>query len=117
MKVMTLLTAIALTLMLTLAMPAEAQFNVVKAEAYEVNANTLRVPRSKTASIGFKPCDDCEYMTRRVTAETRWKVNHEPVSLDDFRRVLARADRDKAFITVLHHLESDLITEVSVTIF
>lgn len=113
MKVLTLITA----LLLTLAMPASAQHFAVSSKAYEVNGDEFRMPVSTSGTISFKACAECNYMTRRVTPNTRWTINKEPVKFTDFRKAYASAPRDKVFVTVVHHLQSDLITEVTITIF
>lgn len=110
MKIKALMSAI----LLTLALPLAAQIRTVQL-AHEVALADLRLPQSEGGTIGFKSCAECEYQTERVTAETRWSLNGRTVRLDDFRLGLAAAaDRSSVFVTVLHHLEEDRVTEVSV---
>lgn len=100
--------------LLILAMPLMAQIRTVQL-AHEVALGDLRLPQSEAGTIGFKSCEECEYQTERVTAETRWSLNGRTVRLDDFRLGLARVtERDSVYVTVLHHLEEDRVTEVSV---
>ena len=83
--------------------------------AHEVRLADLRLPQAESGTVGYRTCDECEYQTDRVTAETRWLLNGRIVPLDDFRVSLARvADRSDVYVTVLHHLEDDRVTEVSV---
>ena len=101
-------------MMLGLAMPAAADFKTI-AEAYEVALSEIRLPQSATGTIAFKPCEGCEYSTRRVDVDTRWLVNGESVSLEGFRAAVRRvADRNTEAVTILHHLERNRVTEVSV---
>ena len=101
-------------MMLGLAMPAAADFETI-AEAYEVALSEIRLPQSLTGTIAFKPCETCDYRTSRVDGNTRWLVNGQAVSLDRFRAaVKAVADRNNEAVTVLHHLERNRVTEVSV---
>ena len=93
---------------------ASAEIRTVEL-AHEVRLPDLRLPQADTGTVGYKTCDECEYQTERVTAETRWSLNGRIVPLDKFRVALARvADRSDVYVTVLHHLEDDRVTEVSV---
>jgi hypothetical protein len=100
--------------LLALASSAAAEIRTVQL-AHEVALADLRLPQSDAGTIGFKPCDECDYQTERVSAETRWSLNGRAVSLDDFRLGLARVtERNSVYITVLCHLEQNRVTEVSV---
>lgn len=106
--------ALTTAILLMLVLPAAGQIRTVQL-AHEVPLDDLRLPQSEGGTIGFKSCEDCEYQTERVTAATRWSLNGKTVRLDDFRVGLARAtDRKSVYVTVLHHLEEDRVTEVSV---
>ena len=114
MKTITLATA----LLLMLAAPAEAQFGKLITDAYEVRLSALRLPQGKAGSIAFKKCDECDYTTRLTTPATRWVINHQPVTLEEFKAGLVRVeDRNNAYVTVVHHLESDRVTEVAIVIY
>ncbi len=94
--------------------PASAEIRTVEL-AHEVRLPDLRLPQAESGTVGYRTCDECEYQTERVSAETRWSLNGKIVPLDDFRVALARvADRSDVYVTVLHHLEDDRVTEVSV---
>ncbi len=83
--------------------------------AHEVTLADLRLPQSDAGTIGFRSCDECDYQTKRVTTATRWSLNGKALSLDDFRLGIARiTERNDVYVTVLHHLEEDRVTEVSV---
>jgi hypothetical protein len=57
-------------------------------------------------------------MVKRVTAETQWIMDGKSMPLEKFRRRVAElSDRDNTAVTVLHHLENDRVTRVSVHIF
>jgi len=112
MKYRILLTA----LVLSLALPAAAQFTTVKL-AHEVALSTVRLPQSASGTIAFKPCGDCDFQTTRVTGETQYLVNERALTLVKFRQAVARLENsDEKYITVIHHIERDFITEVSITI-
>ncbi len=87
-------------------------------KAHEVQLTGLRLPASSNGTLGFKPCDDCDYETVRVTPATRYEANGQDLILEDFRIAVARiTDRANASVTVKQHLESDTITVVRVTTF
>ncbi len=97
-----------------LALPVAAQFRTVE-EAYEVRLSDLRLPRNDGGTVAYKPCDSCPYQTKRVSSDAQWVFDGKTMSLDKFRRSLVSiADRENTAVTVLHHLESDRVTRVSV---
>lgn len=100
--------------LLSLALPAGAQLVTVQ-QAYEVPLTELRLPASESGTIAFRECDKCVYMTERVSPATRYVVNGHNVSLDKFRDAVSRvADRNSETVTVLHHLENNVVTQVTV---
>jgi len=100
--------------LLGLALPAAAQFTTIE-QAYEVALSNVRLPQSESGTIAFKPCDSCQFQTERVTPDTRYLVNGHALPLAKFRIAVSRvADRDAEAVTVLHHLKSDRVIEVSV---
>lgn len=112
MKFKILLTA----LVLSLAMPVAAQITTVQ-RAHEVQMSTVRLPQSVSGTIAFKACSGCDFETKRVNGETQYLINDRALTLVKFREAIARlADNNEKYITVIHHLERDLITEVSITI-
>ena len=101
-------------LMFGLAMPAAADFKTIE-QAYEVALSEIRLPRAEGGTIAFKECSSCDYRTKRVDGNTRWLVNGRSVSLKEFRLAVSRVtDRVNEAVTVLHHLENNRVTEVSV---
>jgi len=103
-------------LLLALALPAAAEFRTVQ-RAYEVRLAEMRLPQNEVGTISYKACNNCEFQTTRVNAETSWILNGQSVSLVKFRESIAAVeDRDKKSVTVLHHLAKDRITKVTVTL-
>ncbi|MDJ0750527.1 MAG: hypothetical protein QNJ11_13655 [Woeseiaceae bacterium] len=103
-------------IVLSLALPVTAQADIVQ-KAYEVALSNVRLPRTPTGTIALKECDRCDYVVLRVGADTLYRLDGKPVRLSDFRAALARvADRDGEAVTVLHHLERNQVTEVSVNL-
>ena len=112
MKFKVLITAI----VLSLALPVAAQADVV-VQAYEVALSDVRLPRVPNGTIAFKECDRCDYNVMRVGADTRYRLNGTVVRLAKFREVVAGVqDRDSEAVTVLHHIERNQVTEVSVNL-
>lgn len=111
MRIRTLLAAA----LIGMTVPAAADF-VTVVEAYEVQLEDLRLPGNAGGTLAFRPCEDCDYMTVRVTASTRYEANEQSFTLEAFRQELARvSDPDQQSVTVMHHLESDTITAVRVS--
>ena len=101
------------TLMLA-AQGALAEFTTVT-RASEVRLSEFRLPASINGIASFKPCSACDMKTVSVSAETRYRLNDQVVSLPDLRRSLATvSNRDRKTVIVMHHLESDLITQISI---
>ena len=112
MKIRAILVAVAVCLSL----PALADFRTV-ARAYEVHLSEFSVPVTHNGIITFSECATCPSHSGRLTGDTQFIVNGKAVELKEFRkRVLQVRDRAHESVTVLHHLESDTITSVSITI-
>ena len=102
--------------LLMAAFSANAQF-VTVSEAYELRLSDVRVPATPSSGIIFRECGDCEMKTVRVTPQTLYIVNGRTVSLKDFRAaVFSVSDRTSTPVIVKHHLESDTVESVSVSI-
>ena len=98
----------------SLALPAAADFKQV-AEAYEVALSDVRLPRTNGGTIAFKECATCEYKRFRVGSDMRYRLNGKDVTLKKFREAMATVeDRKAEAVTVLHHLERNQVTAVSV---
>ena len=98
---------------------ATAQFKTVS-QAYELSFEQLQVPSSPNGTITFRSCEECEDIVLRATADTRYVYNGEALSLPDFRRMMYRirseALRSYTAVTVLHHLETDTLVSIKVTL-
>ena len=89
----------------------------VISQAYEVALSNFRAPATRNGAASFSECDSCDRMSVRVTAETRYTINGRTVRLEDFRKKLAQApNRHGVAVTVLHHLESDTIVQINVSL-
>ena len=113
MKIKMIITA----LVLCLALPAAAEFTTIQ-EAYEVELSTVRLPQSESGTIAFKTCHECPYQTKRLSSDASWEINGKATTLKKFKlRVSTLTDPSDQIITVLHHLEKDVVTRVSIWIY
>ncbi len=104
------------TALLAIALPAAAQFRTIQ-QAYEVELMNLRLPQSESGTLGFKTCEECAFVTKRLSEDTTWILNGKSMSLKNFRLGVARvSERSNQYVTVLHHLEKDRITKVIFTV-
>ena len=114
MKIRILFTALALTL----ALPATAELFKPITQGYEVSLSDVRLPRTEGGSIGYKPCDECDYRTDRVAVDARWEINGKAMTLRKFRdRVATLGNLDEYAVTVKRHIESNVIIKVSFDIY
>ena len=112
MKLKIVITAI----LLMLAIPAAADF-VTSARAIELVLSDLTVPVSQNSRLMFKECDDCDYMSIRLTPNTQFKINGRSVRFDKFRETIRGVrNPDETPAIVLHHLESDTVKSIKVTL-
>lgn len=112
MKIKTLVTV----MLLCLGLSAGAADRIIS-QAYEVVLSEFTAPATENGGASFKTCSECDRRIVRVTSGTRYSVNGQAVTLEEFRRAVAQADdRDEKSVTVLHHLESDTIVSIDVYI-
>ena len=96
------------------AISAQAQ---VVSQAHEVMLNELRTPSSASGTVAFKECEMCEHVVVRVTANTRYSINGKVVRFADFSKAVATAsNRDEVAVIVLHHLESNTVESIDVSL-
>ena len=101
---------------LGLSVTAAADFRT-RTEVHEVNLIFLRLPGTPSGTLSFAGCADCDSQTIRVRPATRYVINGRTVSLADFKRTVAGiTNRSDTNIDVSHHLESDTVTRVRVTL-
>jgi hypothetical protein len=99
---------------LGLSLSAAADFRTTT-EVWEVELNNLRLPATEGGTLAFSDCAECEMLTLRATAATRYVVNKQYVSLADFRIAISRiTNREDTIVDVSHHLESNTVTQVRV---
>lgn len=102
--------------LIALSLSAGAEFRTVE-RAYEVRLSDFQAPASENGMLRMKKCRDCDPTSIRVSSATRYELNGRVLELPEFRRALQGVrDRDGEGLTVLHHLASDTVTSVSVTL-
>lgn len=109
MKIKMIVTA----LLLGLAIPAAAEFVTIQA-AYEIALDNVRLPHRESGTIAYRKCDDCPYETKRLGSDIAWHINGKNTTFKKFKAHVSELYRDDEIITVLHHLERDQVTRVSV---
>ena len=117
---MTIRKTIAITLLsfgLALSTQAVAGLGPVVEQAYEVAMSDFRAPGTVGGTAAFKTCESCDSRAVRVSADARFIVNGKTVRFEEFRKAVAAAgNNDDAMVVVLHHLESDTIVSISVSL-
>ena len=102
--------------LLGLSLAAAADFRTIT-EVYEIDLPNLRLPGSEGGTLALKECDDCEVQTLRVSAATRYVLNHRDVTLVEFKKAISRVtNREDVIVDVFHHLESNTATTVRVSL-
>ena len=106
--------AIITAVLLALSLPVAAEWERPQ-ESHEARLSELRLPQNDAGTVGFKPCGDCAYVVKRVSANTEWVVGGTKMSLADFKRNLRRiSDREGTPVTVVENFELEQVTRVSV---
>jgi hypothetical protein len=85
--------------------------------ASEISLSDFRVPASENGVASFKECESCELKVVAVTSDTRYEFNGHTVTLQDFRKSLSKvSNREQETVIVMRHLESDVITSISLSL-
>ncbi len=107
---------ILLSLMIFWSFSATADFTTIS-RAYEIMLSDFTVPATPSSGVMFRQCSDCDTMTVRVTPQTLYVINGKAVTLKEFRRQIFQVrDRTNEMVIVKHHLESDTVESVSVSL-
>ena len=113
---MTTVKTIISTMLLIFCVSAAAEFTTIEL-AYEISLSEFQMPASENGKLSFKQCAECKTQTVRVTSETQYVLNREDLEMTEFRKSLSKVrDRSVPTVIVKHHLESDTIVSVSVSL-
>jgi hypothetical protein len=103
-------------LLIFISLSAAAEFEPIT-RSYEISLNEFRVPATANSALSFKQCASCDIETIRVTNRTQYIVNNKHLELLEFKKAISRVrDRENKGIVVKHHLESDTIVAVSISL-
>lgn len=95
---------------------APAEFKTV-ARAYEVALSDFQAPQFPNDIVTFKACGTCDAQSVRVTPKTSYVINQHTTGFKDFVKALAAArDRERKTVIVMHHLESDTVSSLSINL-
>ena len=95
-----------------LSFSAIAGFTTITA-AYEVKVSDMTMPINEGGTLKFRQCTECELQTLLVNSSTNYVLNGSYVALQEFKDALAGInDPSTETATVLHHLESNIITGI-----
>ena len=112
MKIKSIIAIALVSLGLSLAANAD-----VVSQAYEVALSDFRAPASANGAATFKACNRCDQKLVRVTESTRYTLNGKTVRLIDFRKAISQArNRSNVPVIVLHHLETNTIESIAVSL-
>ncbi len=85
--------------------------------AYEITLSDFDAPVTTNGGVSFKECAECEQIRSRVTPNTRYAINDKTVRLEDFRKAVGQVrNPEEKLVIVMHHLESDTIKSLNVSI-
>ncbi len=102
--------------LLGLSLSAAADFTTIM-EVYEVELSDLRLPGTEGGTLAIKECDACEVQTLRVSGGARYVLNNRDVTLVEFKKAVSLIrNREDVIFDVVHHLESNTITAVKVSL-
>ena len=93
---------------------AAADFRTVT-EVHELWLSNVRLPATTSGTLSFSECAECQVVTLRASAATRYAVNGKTVSLVDFRKAIAGvSNRNDQMVDVFHHLDTNTVTAVEI---
>ena len=95
-----------------LSFSASADFTTITA-AYEVRVSDMTMPLNEVGTLKFRQCAECELQTLLVNSSTVYVLDGNSLQLADFKDQLdSIEDPSTETATVLHHLESNIITGI-----
>ena len=108
------MTTALISLLLVMSASAMAQ-DYAPTRTYEVLVQSVRLPSGPSGTVTVQECDDGDYETFRVTAQTVYAVNGRPMRLSDFRKVVDDLRLGSGHVVnVRRDLQTDTIVKVFV---
>jgi hypothetical protein len=97
-------------------LPAFADFETVS-RAYELEPDLVSVPPTPSSRIHFSECSGCVATSAQLTSKTRFSVDGKTVTFEGFCDAVRLAQRsERSGVILQHHLESDAVISVSVSL-
>jgi len=104
--------------MLVLAWPALAQLATM-IESVEAAPSQIRLPTSPNGNLSFQPCSescDAEFISVRLTPDTRFLVQGAVVKFIDFRKDFYNLrQREDGYALVSYDTEKNTVTSVEIS--
>ena len=108
----------ALILLLGISMPAMSQLTTL-VRSVEASTSVMNVPTTPSGRLAFKPCTgrcDADYISVRLTADTRFVVQGKAVDFSEFRRdFYNRRHSSDGYALVSYDTEKNTVTSVEIT--
>lgn len=77
------------TLLLAFSAVAMAQGNEPRVTIYEVVLKNFGMAESLNGAVGFRECDECDYMRLRVTQRSTFMIDGRYMRFGEFRNAIA----------------------------
>ena len=104
----------ALLLALCVSVPATAELRTL-VEAKETSTAFMNVPTSDNGRLTFKSCEECEFVTVRLTPGTTYYLRGESMLFAEFRKHFSNLRRSKEdYALVTYDTETNTVTSVRV---
>jgi hypothetical protein len=104
------------SLMLAFTPLAFADF-VTVSRAYELEPELVHIPLSPVSGLFFSNCEGCGMKSGQLTVNTQLSVDGKTVDFEEFCEAMRQAKQSTGSgIFLLHHLESNEIESVSVSL-
>ena len=83
--------------------------------AVETDPLFLNVPTTFNSRLSFKPCEDCDYVSARLTPATTYSLDGAAMEFADFRRGFSsRGHRSDGYALVLIDTETNTVQSIEV---
>ena len=86
-------------------------------EAYELALGEVSLPRGAAGTVIFKPCEECNTTSLRVSGETLYFVNGSPFEISDFleiaKEIRARdGGNQNTAVYIFYDIESERVNRL-----
>lgn len=91
------------TLLLGFSAAAMSQSDAPKVTIYEALLKNFGMAESINGAVGFRECDECDYMRLRVTQRSTFMIDGRYMSFKDFRKAITafeEAGQDRVNVNI-----------------